>query len=71
MYPNGSLHIAQYQHWLLRIECQGESFHGLGCILRFPFKGFRAELAFHRSNLSNWRFVIERAITFLESKKFS
>jgi hypothetical protein len=71
MYPNGSLHIAQYREGLLlRIECQDESFQGLGCMLRFPFDGFRVELNFDRSHLANWLFLIDRAVTFLESKKY-
>jgi hypothetical protein len=67
---DGSRHIAQFDNNLLSIECQNETFPGLGCTLRFPFEGFAAELAFHRSHLAKWREVVERSSAFLKSKQY-
>lgn len=67
---DGARYIAQFDTLLLSIECQNETFRGLGCTLRFPFEGFAAEVAFERSHLSEWRRIVDRSIAFLKSKQY-
>jgi hypothetical protein len=70
-YSRGSLHVANYGNNLaLRIQCQAESFPGMGCHLRFPFEGFGVDLNFHRDHLMQWRTMIDRADAFLKSKQY-
>jgi hypothetical protein len=63
--------VANYGNNLaLRIQCQAESFPGMGCHLRFPFEGFGVDLNFHRDHLMQWRTMIDRADAFLKSKQY-
>jgi hypothetical protein len=70
-YPGGSRYVAEYSdNLVLRIQCQEESFPGVGCHLRFPFEGFGVDLNFHRDHLANWREIVDRASAFLKSKQY-
>jgi hypothetical protein len=70
-YPRGSLYVADYDNNLaLRIQCQQESFPGMGCHLLFPFEAFGVELNFHRDHLARWREMVDRASEFLQSKRY-
>jgi hypothetical protein len=70
-YPNGAIYLADYDGGLaLRLECQEESFPGIGCMLSFPFEGFAAEIAFNRDHLRDWRGLIDRAKEFLRANQY-
>jgi hypothetical protein len=55
---------------ILRIECQDDTFRGVGCQTRFPFAGFAVGLSFHRSHLNEWRKIVNFASSFLTSKEY-
>jgi len=70
-FPTGSQYVAPFDdELLLQIQCQEQSYSGIGCGLRFPFKGFGVEVRFHRDHLPKWREMIDRAKSFLESKQY-
>jgi len=70
-YRRGSLYVANYDDNLsLRIQCQEESFPGMGCHVRFPFEVFGIDLDFHREHLMQWREMVDRATAFLKSKQY-
>ena len=70
-YPKGALYVAEYDDDLaFRIQCQEESFPGMGCHLRFRFEGYGVDLNFHRDHLAEWREMIDRASAFLKSKQY-
>jgi len=70
-FPKGSQYVASYNNeLLLNIQCQEATDPGLGCAVRFPFEGFGVETTFHRDRLSGWREMIERASSYLQSKRY-
>jgi hypothetical protein len=69
-FPKGAQYVAIHDDLMLHIECQEESFPGIGCNLRFPFEGFAARVTFHRDHLLRWREIVDRAARFLNSKQY-
>jgi hypothetical protein len=68
-FGSGTKYVAELSDDIdLLIACSDS--RAINCEVSFPFEGFAPSVSFHEGYLGGWKEMIERATTFLGSKRY-